>query len=273
LEESIKVEVPNDAWRSRLYADGKPRPLLRGVIHGILALALLPGIGILVAATRDIAMALGLAGKFATYAASATFHLYPFSSTIGVTRAFIVDLVLVPAWVCGTVAPFVSHPVDMAREGGLAAGVLVLNALLVWRQTRGQRGLRTQPGRSEAPRSMLVIAYVVWAFTFIGLTVGVANVEWGTMLALTILAGGLSQPVTQAYELEPISSRVPWHAARVWSFHEDFHLVLACTDAVWLALALRYADIARETRISNFTASSIPNSDEHLDLSSAHRTF
>ena len=111
-------------------------------------------------------------------------------------------------------APFVAHPNDVAREGGLAAGVLDLNVLLVLRRPTASFlfGLRTRslgrgaPERGAAQRAVMVTAYVVWALTFIGLTAGVANAEWGMMLALTILACLLSQPVTKAHDLEPISN-------------------------------------------------------------------
>ena len=231
------------AWRTRQYADGKPRPLLRGVLHGILSLALLSAT-VVAAAMGDPGMALGFAGKFATYAASATFHLYPFATVTAVTRAFVMDLICVPASACGSIAPFVADTLsDIVREAGLATGVLLLNAALVLWQTRGQVGLKTH--RSDAPRSALVGAYAAWAFILIGLTAGVGAL-WGAMLILFLLAAALSLPVTRSHELEPISARVPWHVPGVWSFHEDFHFTLAGADAVWLALALRFrADALR----------------------------
>ena len=156
----------------------------------------------------------------------------------GVTRAFIFDLILVPASVCGSFAPFVesNHAI---RESCIAGCVLALNAAFVVWQTRGQAGLKTDPSRSEAPRVILLTSYILWCFTFLALTAGL-GVIWAVMVILFTVAAMLSGPVTAAHEHEPMSTRIPWHVPGVWSFHEDFHLVLAGADTAWLALALEY---------------------------------
>ena len=237
--EDVTITVSSQPWRPRRYADGKPRPLFRGVLHGVGSISFIVG-AVVAAIGGDVGLCLGLIGKFATYSASATFHLYPFKSVVGVTNAFIIDLIFVPASACGSIAPFVATTHDsIAREATLAGCVLILNAALVIWQTRGQIGLKTRDDRSEAPRSIVVALYSIWVFVYLALIVGI-RAEWCVCLGFFLLAAGLSQPVTKAHELEPLSSRVPWHRAGVWSFHEDFHLALALGDAAWLVLALRW---------------------------------
>ena len=88
------VNMSSQPWRPRRYADGKPRPLFRGVLHGVGSIAFI--VGAVVAAIRgDVGLCLGLIGKVATYSASAIFHLYPFKSVVGVTNAFIIDLIFI----------------------------------------------------------------------------------------------------------------------------------------------------------------------------------
>ena len=300
-------EVPTlCACRARQYADRKPRPLFRGVLHALLGPALLAGAAAGFA-LGQYALALGLLLKAFTYCASAVFHVYPFASARGgaahltpracvaftphsphtssdehqptpcaVTRAFALDLLCVPCSVCGALAPFVAPPsaadrwlpsdaAAVGREGVLAAAVLALNACAVLWQTRGQLGLRTPPGRSDTPRSVVVGAYSCWALAFVGLRAGFDG-TWAVgdappmppvshrngppstpahppqaLLVLLLLSVALSLPVTKAHDEEPRLRGVPWHVEGVYGLHEDFHLALAGSDAAWLVLALRFA--------------------------------
>lgn len=172
------------------------------------------------------------------------------------TRAFVVDLLFIPFTACGAVVAFVREQTPgifeydvAARESAIAFVALVLNAVAVLVQTRGQVGLKTRPDRSDAPRSVVTGAYSIWAFAFVGLSSGF-DALWGGMVVLTIAAVVLSIGVTKAHEEEPTlecgmgGSRPPshpvWHIRGVWSLHEDFHLVLVIADAVWLAMAVRF---------------------------------
>ena len=213
------------------------------LIAGIMACALI----------ESWTLAVAFLFKFMTYAASATFHLYPFRSVTGVTSAFIVDLLCIPCSIIGGVVAFVPETggaVTARREAGVAAAVLVLNVLAVLYQTQGQVGLKTREDRTEAPRSLVTGAYSVWAFIFVGLRTGF-DALWSLFLGLTLVAVILSMPVTQAHEQEPtliITSLWPrravwrpaWHVASVWSLHEDFHLVLAIVDVIWLWMVVRW---------------------------------
>ena len=238
----ISLEKMQKCARPRRYADGKPRPLFRGVIHVVQSVVI---VGCLVAGTaaQSWTFALALVFKLLTYAASATFHIYPFSSVAGVTNAFIADLLCVPCTAIGAVTAFVPEAdgAIIAREAGIAVTTLALNALAVLYQTRGQIGLQTRVDRTDAPRSVITGAYSIWAFTFVGLSSGFDEL-WGAMVGLTVAAVLLSTPVTKAHEEEPTltwPARPVWHVKGVWSLHEDFHLILAGADVVWLLMVLR----------------------------------
>ena len=98
--------TPKEYYVQR-YADGKPKPMFRGVMHIILACCFLGAgaavtLGILLSPEL---MPLGhdrwwpmvgfLAGKGVSYTASAVFHLYPFRRVTAVTWAYKLDLMAV----------------------------------------------------------------------------------------------------------------------------------------------------------------------------------
>jgi len=229
--------APSVSCREPNYADGKPRPLCRGVLHGSLSAALLAGV-FLTAAMGFEELCLGLAGKMITYFFSACFHLYPFRSVAGVTRAFVADIACVPFAVCGATLAFVTKA-SFVREACIAAGVVVANGIAVAYQTHGQVGLETRKDRSDAPRSLIVALYSIWSSTFIGLSAGFGGL-WPPMVAFALLAGLCSGPVSKAHKLEPTLAWARWHRLGFWSLHEDFHLVLALSDSCWLALAIQF---------------------------------
>jgi hypothetical protein len=226
--------------RSSEYADGKPRPLFRGVLHGLMALALAAG-AIESSFLGLPELAMGFAGKMVTYGASANFHLYPFSSVKGVTRAFIADVAFILFAPAGGLAPFLlgAETSVVAREVALASLAILLNFACVAWQCAGQSGLRTRADRSDTPRTVVLVAYTAWAFIFVGTRTAFSGV-WCALLGLSILAIAVSLPVTQAHAEEPHVERVPWHARGIWGLHEDFHLVLAISDCFWLALAVGF---------------------------------
>ena len=227
--------------RRRHYVDGKPRPLFRGVLHGLLSVALAIAAVLSTSIWNLPAFSLAFAGKFVTYAASATFHLYPFSSVSAVTKAFVADLICVPFSACAAVVPFL-QAADVAREALFAGTVLLFNAVAVLWQTHNQIGLKTRDDRSDAPRCVATAIYIIWVFTYTGIVVDF-NALWGATLGFSLVAAALSTPVTKAHAIEPIVYWVPWHARGVWSLHEDFHLVLALSDACWLVMALHHHEV------------------------------
>ena len=87
-------------------------------------------------------------------------------------------------------------------------------------------------------------AYSVYVIIYLGFTVveaGQSVMLYILMLLFTVIAALLSGPVTASHAEEPIVHNIPWHKLKVWSLHEDFHLMLAVADACWFLLALDHA--------------------------------
>ena len=198
--DATTAQSPQASWRPQRYADGKPRPLLRGVLHGALSVSLAAGVSTAVALGCP-ELAFGLGGKLVTCTASAFFHLYPFKSIRGVTRAFVLDIACVPAALAGTAFAFTTSA-SSVREASLAAAVAALNGGAVAWQCRGQLGLKTRIDRTDAPRSVIVTLYGTWAVAFVGLSAGFGG-AWLAMVALVLLAGAFSGPVTGHVENMP----------------------------------------------------------------------
>lgn len=127
----------------RTYADGKPRPLFRGVLHGLTSVILASGIVWLVLSifvtqsvdTKWLPVAFFMSGKFASYVSSAFLHLYDFKSANSATIALQLDLICVPLSIWATTAPlsFSSNRADVLTGLSIAA----LNAALVCWQFEG----------------------------------------------------------------------------------------------------------------------------------------
>ena len=234
-------QPPQNSCRRLRYADGKPRPVCRGVLHALGSVTLMFGLVFSICTDLPGGLCLGLAGKLCCYTASAVFHVVDFASTERVTQAFVVDILAVPLSVCGAIAPFV--PSNLAlREMLIAIGVVLLNAVCVAWQTRGQVGLKTPSGLTDAARSVVVAMYSLYVFGFLGVQAGFTGL-WIPLLVLTAVAIAVSHPVTAAHKEEPLSQQVPWHTKHVWSFHEDFHLTLAASDVTWFLFALQHHNL------------------------------
>lgn len=224
----------------RSYADKtKPRPLLRGVVHGVVSVAL--AYGILWMRTRSLLLTVAFLCKLCTYACSATFHLYPRGlwSMADETRAFIADIIAVPLSVSGTILPFAggANGEAVLREGLLALVVLLANVACVIWQCWGQVGLKTPTDRSDTPRTLCICAYSLWSIGMSGVATGFCG-AWVGMAGLGIVAVCFADRVAKAHELEPTAPWAIWHTPGVNSFHEDFHLALLGSDLCWLRLAL-----------------------------------
>ena len=252
------------AWllrRPLSYADGKPRPLLRGVLHGAVAVvgALLT-LALLTEHVRWRPFAAFVGLKTVTAAASARFHLAPFLTAHAARRALILDLICVPCSIWGNACLIAYTPIQPAFRGDAAgsalsagmhamlAGCFVINGLLVWYQFSGGAGgaggaggntaaahsLATPRGRSDGPRMktlalMSVLAYgAIYVLLLRPMTShpnphhnGIANWCWAG-LAIGLVGAALAQPVTYAHA-EDLSwcSTLPW---RLWHVKEVWGL-------------------------------------------------
>ena len=269
------------AWllrRPLVYADGKPRPILRGALHGVIAVVgTLLTLALLTehARWRPFAAFIGL--KTVTAAASARFHLSPFRDAPAARRALIVDLICVPCSIWGNACLIAYTPIQPAFRGDEAgrtlsmgihaamAGCFVINGLLVQYQFSGATtsnavgkddalSLATPRGRSDGPRMKILVLMSVIAYGAIYVLLlrpmashpnphhnGIASWCWAG-LAVSLVGLALAQPVTQAHA-EDLSwcGTLPWrlwHVKQVWGLHEDMHLAVFVADACWAVFGL-----------------------------------
>ena len=212
----------------RTYADGKPKPYFRGVLHGCVAILLLP----LLLGTRRWPVVMLFAGKLFNYSASAVFHLYPFKTTQAVQTALKIDLISISVSIWACTSPYARTREEWIVTFLLGLAFTVATAIAVHIQFQGHVGLATPTNRSEMPRTMLVvtqiigtIAYVYWRLQRLRPLLAC----FGVPCYVTALL--ISVPVTAAHKEEPMSERVPWHQRGRNGFHEDFHVMLFLADA------------------------------------------
>lgn len=236
--------------RCKAYADGKPRPSLRGVLHGGVSLALAASLlAYLVelaagaaAPTRGWRIVGLILGKLASYAASGTLHLVSFRSVGALTRALEVDLVLVSCsiWASSSLfAPSASEWLAVFATGLLFT---LVNCALVLHQFRGHVGLKTPPDRSDVPRSVLLVLQFVSTVGYIGWRYGYRDL-WFISTGIYIVSFAVSTPVTAAHEEEPMSEFLPWHRLGRNGFHEDFHILVLVADAIVVIMGLRFLSV------------------------------
>jgi len=225
------------------YADGKPRPFFRGVLHAAVSVLLLvASVTAAVAATLDNSswwrLAAFTAAKLSSYVASAILHIYPFATIPGATLSLKVDLMFVPVSIGGTMMPFCVANSDVVSEVAASAFIVAVNALLTCWQFDGHIGLNTPAGKSDAPRTVVIVLHFVWSMAFIGRRTGFAPL-WRVALAFYLAAFAVSVPVTAAHALEPMSRRVPWHKKHRNGWHEDFHCLLLAADGAFMLMGLQ----------------------------------
>ena len=135
-----------------IYADGKPRPRWRGVVHRFVARWLCYGCAMLYAwllvqldvagaGRRWLLLLMGL-GKLASYGASAQLHHGQFSQLEALTGALRVDLAAIPLSIGANNLPLARSPAEFFGLLAATACFFAANALCVRRQLRGALGLR-----------------------------------------------------------------------------------------------------------------------------------
>ena len=139
--------LANTAPPKRRYIDGKPRPFFRGRLHGTVTLVILVALPCLclallleVVPAKWWAFAGFLAGKGASYGASALLHLYPFKSVDAATWALKLDLVGVTCSIWGTPAPVVlMNSSEWLVHLAIGVTLTIVNAAMVHYQFVGKK--------------------------------------------------------------------------------------------------------------------------------------
>jgi len=231
--------------REEKYYDGKPRPMCRGLLHGITFLIICVGLPVLGLGVYHGAFApeywkllLFLGGKGFSYGCSAVLHLFPFQSAWRLTSALKWDLAAVPisVWACSIL--LFDSDFDVLSVLIIGAVIVALNGILVHFQFQGHdSGLKTPEGRSDTPRIILIVLQFVGTVLYAGMHYGYRDL-WFVSSGFYILAFAACVPTTWSHEKEPYCKWIPWHRPGVFGFHEDFHWLLLAADVSFMFLGL-----------------------------------
>jgi len=236
----------NPIKRDEKYYDGKPRPICRGLLHGIvffvIASVALPvfmlGIYHGAFSQKYWKLVLFLGGKGFSYGCSAVLHLFPFQSAWRLTSALKWDLAAIPISVWASSILLFGGRYDFLTVLIVGAGIVAANGILVYMQFRGHdTGLKTPEGRSDTPRIILIVLQFLGSMFYAGMHYGYRDL-WFVAVIFYALAFAASIPTTWSHEKEPSSKWVPWHRPGVYGFHEDFHWLLLVADVSFMYMGL-----------------------------------
>ena len=246
------------------YIDGKPKPYYRGLIHGsfffIFTLATaISFVKVLHISIEDeiedessqpdpdpahslkhlqyFGLTALFFGKALSYFASALLHLFPFKSSLFVTKALKFDLIAIAVSIGFTALPFINTRSEGLLVFGLTVGFVIIQLLSVEWQFFRHIGLDTPENRTDIPRNFILIIQFLYTCSLIGKNLGYSNIFWATFVAYAV-SFSLAGPVTASHEHEPVVSFFKWHKVKVWSLHEDFHAALLVSDLMMIYMAV-----------------------------------
>lgn len=217
------------------YASGEERPLLRGWLHGILAIFVFPVALAAVAVAlcmqaispRWITMGLLLAGKFMSCAASGVLHLFPFQKSAAVKRALKVDLVMIPVSIGVSGFPFTQQYDEALVIAAIQAMFVVLTVIEVVRRSR----IPSISIDGGGVRICLILTQFIGTISYVGFRAGFESPLWMAM-SLTYLVSFISYK-------KPLG-QMSWHRVGLCGSHEDFHTLLFLGDVLLIVLAVHF---------------------------------
>jgi predicted membrane channel-forming protein YqfA (hemolysin III family) len=215
------------------YSDGTTRPLLRGVLHGVIAVAFVAGTlscsGALLTGELESQwwrFLLLLVGKLTSYVSSSLFHLFP-TERPEMEAAFLrSDLVTISIAIWAPSGAFAMDIVEWSVLLAIMVCVTSLNFVLVQRQFG-------TPPKSPLARSILLLLYFVFNVLQIGWHYGYRGL-W--IAGVVCYLGGFLLGPPLHHSFRPAF----WHAPAFNSWHEDFHLLLGVADVFFLAIAIEF---------------------------------
>ena len=261
-------------FRHTCYRDSKPRPLLRGWLHGIVSLLLVVALFVSLAYPASLLLETRLqqvgliVGKLCSYGASAYYHLVDFQSPKWLRWANIIDLVMVPMAIfaiisCGAQQPASCFSLILPPETtgvmlwlcelGLAAFIMMLNGFGVFCQFSTE-----MPGSADLRSAVVFLYYIYSEVVLYRLSVASSGLNfldaitkseqtplaarlWCATVPLYCTAFGCAKVVDDLRMKECVFfSHHYWkHIRGKWTLHEEFHLLLLLADicAVWSAVA------------------------------------
>merc|ERR1719362_17711 len=238
---SSVVQSVSSVIMRETYRNGHPRPLLRGLLHGVITLFLVPTILVLSGLLsveilpKDFWLLLvHLLAKFLSYGASASLHLYPFQTQYVERRVWKADLTMIPVSVWGTCSSFLPLMEEFLLLLCIALVVTTLSfaCTVIMGKPKSDRSRKFRKLAGISRQVILLLFFfgcsliVGWRMHF--------ETRWGVSLALYLLgffcfAGRNCFP------------HAPWHSR--WSgWHEDFHLLVSVGDVIMIVLAVQFIE-------------------------------
>lgn len=216
----------------RSMQDGSDRPLLRGILHLTVAVLLVPAIAACSSAILAGALpgrwwlfVLFMVGKLSSYASSATYHVYPHSSTQDENQWLKADLTAVSLAMWGPSAPFFTD--------AFAWNIVFLIGSVTTAVNFGISNTQVDAAASSSDndailglkraRSVLLLTFFAWTVGIIGWHYGYTAL-WFTGVGLFLAAFAISPSVNKSFPT------APWHQLGINGWHEDFHVLLALAD-------------------------------------------
>jgi len=220
------------------YANGWERPMLRGVLHGLIVLLLLPGfIGSCLALltgnldTRWWRFAALLAAKLGSHFTSSMLHLFPHSSVISLEAWMKADMVGICFAVWAPTSAFLSGFTEWLLQFLAASAVAsAVYSLVEFECTSSEASLKKPAGRRLA-RVILNLLWFVWCLLLIGFKYGFRGL-WVVGAVFYLTAVIISPPFYRMYP------ELPWHRPKRNGWHEDFHVCVFVADAAFIGMAV-----------------------------------
>lgn len=206
------------------YADGTPRPMMRGWLHAVFSVAWVTGCGLFVVLWQP-GLYLMCMGKLVSYLASANYHLYRSKDPTREFAHLCLDYMAIPVSMWASAVPFQTSFAER---------------IVLWMLMVAVGGNAVVLARCDFRRNLL------YALFF---TACISNMAYhcAKLGRLTAWTCGLSI-YWLAFYLSPANKTArrpaPWHHPLVCGWHEDFHLVLLWGD-LWFAYLAIEAAVAR----------------------------
>mmetsp|Transcript_113118 Transcript_113118/g.205711 ORF Transcript_113118/g.205711 Transcript_113118/m.205711 type:complete len:334 (+) Transcript_113118:196-1197(+) len=220
------------------YACGVHRPRLRGSLHCVLSVLVLPPAFVIVLLmtvlqlepAHWILLDIFLAGKFMCFFASFIYHMFPFSRQSFERIALKADLIMISVLIGVTPAPFILQLAEGLVSLAVHATFVALTAAVVSSgQYEGDRML----GRGACVRVVLLVIQFVLAELQILLHLGYESPFWWASLILCIL--GFS-----CFFLKKSKYSMAWHSPLWCGWHEDFHSIIFVADVLIFIAAVQF---------------------------------
>lgn len=227
------------------YTDGEPRPLLRGILHALIAVMLPIALAVIVIGYPDRwPLAVFIAGKECSYLSSALFHRWagvgpslPLHLIVRQVDKFSICISIAAAAVPTS---FRTPALFYSVSGVLLAGAAI-NNFTDMELSGGEGQLRRKLFRVfMISQFAFTVTYIGWASTSQWSLLWIAGtVAYAT--GFIVFGVGLAMKKGQGADIKQVEA-FPWHCHDRNGPHEDFHLCIFVGDVLYFLNAIHYGD-------------------------------